>query len=144
MPIPERILIPGVVVVKKPGSNSDQRRDLIVIANSDDDDVPGGQIKALHMISEAWLGGKDGHYHSYPEMYGSVNGPVDFYLQSVADPALKQMITIEAGERLTIPAGVAHKVFAHAGTTFVGVTAVPYSGPQQDVPFEVETTKEDV
>jgi len=141
--IPENIRIPGVSVVKKPGSHDDDRRTIVVITNSEPDDISVGQTKALVLKKDAWLGGEKGHFHTYPEMYTALNGSLAFYLQHTEHPELRQLIALETGERLTIPPHVAHKVFALRGTIFVGITAQPYIGPEQDIPYPVETSTKD-
>jgi cupin superfamily acireductone dioxygenase involved in methionine salvage len=51
------------------------------------------------------------HAHDEPEIRGAVNGVITFHFDEYP-------VTIEAGDILLIPGGVAHEVITHNGHTF--------------------------
>jgi mannose-6-phosphate isomerase-like protein (cupin superfamily) len=51
------------------------------------------------------------HAHDEPEIRGAVDGVITFHFDEYP-------VTIEAGDILLIPGGVAHEVIAHNGRTF--------------------------
>ena len=51
------------------------------------------------------------HAHDEPEIRGAVDGVITFHFDQYP-------VTIEAGDILLIPGGVAHEVIAHNGRTF--------------------------
>jgi cupin superfamily acireductone dioxygenase involved in methionine salvage len=51
------------------------------------------------------------HAHDEPEIRGAVDGVITFHFDEYP-------VTIEAGDILLIPAGVAHEVITHNGRTF--------------------------
>jgi mannose-6-phosphate isomerase-like protein (cupin superfamily) len=51
------------------------------------------------------------HAHNEPEIRGAVDGVITFHFDEYP-------VTIEAGDILLIPGGVAHEVIAHNGHTF--------------------------
>jgi mannose-6-phosphate isomerase-like protein (cupin superfamily) len=128
----------SVEVVIPADSHSDDRRDIFVVMNSNAGEFPPGQVKILKMKKSAWLGGQEGHFHEmYPEMYMVIAGVAEFFLQDTASPGIRDHITLEPGERLTIGPGIAHKVFAREGMVMIGLTAFPYRGADQDIPYKV-------
>jgi mannose-6-phosphate isomerase-like protein (cupin superfamily) len=58
----------------------------------------------------AWFS-RSRHAHDEPEIRGAVEGVITFHFDEYP-------ITIEAGEILLIPGGVAHEVIGHNGRTF--------------------------
>jgi mannose-6-phosphate isomerase-like protein (cupin superfamily) len=148
MPDKEDVGIPGYQVNKIPGvrvigmlDHSDDRRDIYTLFNSAATEFQPGQVKVLVTKDDCWLGGKEGHYHEYPESYFMLGrGRVTFYLQAVDHPHLYGKIDLYEGQRIYIPARVAHKVQAEPDIVLVGLTEKPYTGSDQDKPFAIQTS----
>ena len=120
--------------------HDDPRRTIFPVFNSEDGEFVPGQVKVLVVKEDCWLGGQAGHYHEYGEAYlNAGGGQTTFYLQNIDDPQERQEVVLRCGEKLIIPAHVAHKVEAKKGAILIGLTAEPYRGSGQDIPFAVQT-----
>jgi len=114
----------------------DDRRALLTIFNGGD--FLSRQVKLLDVFMDAQLGGKKGHWHDYREMYFVQRGSALWVLEDT-ETRERRKIQMSAGDRLIIPARVAHIVqLINAGSLMIGCTEQPYvSSAHNDRDYEV-------
>ncbi len=120
-------------------TNHRPQRTLYGVFNGDIDlgGYKAEQIKLLDIHQDDFLG-KAGHYHTYPELYYVVRGEVTFDLWD-RDSGEKMRVIMCVGDLLLVPAGIAHRAYAMAGTVLFGSSAAPYTfDPPSDIPADFE------
>ncbi len=114
--------IKGVLHESRGIDHEDHRRTLLTAFNGDLGDFVAEQVKFAMMKEDAVLGG---HFHKYDELFYLLTGEGTFFLKDPAQDAIEQYQLIR-GDRLYIPAGIAHKAVIKADSILVGLTAKPY------------------
>ena len=125
----------AAVVYDHPGiDHEDHRRKLFTAFNGD---FKSEQSKFIAMKKDEWLGGQNGHYHNYSELYFMLKGECTFTLEDISTKK-QRIVEMKEGDRLIIPPKIAHKVFARDGSILVGNTEKKYvSAAENDHPYTV-------
>ncbi|MCL5435823.1 MAG: hypothetical protein M1275_01975 [Patescibacteria group bacterium] len=107
-------------------TNIRAQRTLTSIVNGDDDVARwfGEQLKLLQIRTEDFLG-RQGHYHLYDELYFVHEGEMTFDLLSRTTGKL-QRVVVKPNEIVEIPAYLAHRAYAKAGTLIIALTGQPF------------------
>lgn len=89
------------------------------------------QLKMLYVLQNDFLG-RQGHFHHHPELYYVHVGEVIFDLWD--RQSTKTRIVLFPGDTLRVPAYVAHRAYAIAGTMMLGSSGEPYTkNPPSDI-----------
>tara|TARA_Y100000310_G_C20692815_1_gene823453 strand:- start:2857 stop:3240 length:384 start_codon:yes stop_codon:yes gene_type:complete len=120
--------------------HEDERRALFTAFNRDLEDFVAKQVKFARMKKDSVLGG---HFHKYAELFYLLEGKGVFSLKDPAksskdltEELIKEYNMVE-GDRLFIPAGIAHKALLQKGSVLVGCTEQPYiSAKHNDCPYD--------
>lgn len=130
--------IPGVVhrLVDPNNCNSRPQRVLVGIINGDLD-IPQFpcQLKVLDLHTADWLG-KQGHFHTYAELYFVLEGEATFDLVDHRATGNAQRYVVKKGQLLFIPARVAHRAYGTAGLIMIALTEQPYQ-EGSDIPHNL-------
>ncbi len=122
---PHLMAIEGVLYEKRGIDHEDERRALLTAFNGDLGDFAALQVKFARMHKDAVLGG---HYHNYRELFYLLDGEATFDLMDIQTKE-KEQYTLAVGNRILIPARVAHKGFVKQGSILVGCTEEKYVSP---------------
>ena len=112
--------------------HEDERRRIQVPFNGD---FHAKQTKILSTKQGCRLGD---HHHNYSELYFVISGQVTFTSE---DPQNKDRVTytMQPGDRLLVPTGIAHRADALENTVLLGFTEVEYQdASNNDIPYKIE------
>lgn len=129
------MLIEGVIVEHLGVAHEDYRRIILAPFNSDVPGFPAAEQAKVAIVKESTTLG--GHSHKYGELFSLLDGEAIFRLRDINDPGKKMEIYLKKGDRLLIPAGVAHSVKIKGGSVLLGLTEKKYTSPQEnDIPCD--------
>lgn len=122
----------GIFIKKAQIVNEDDRRKILEIMNGE---LSIKNMKVLIVKEDSYLGGKEGHWHQYPEVMCILEGEAKDYTMTNIDTKETESFNLEKGDVVFRTGRIIHGGWFKKGTIVIdGATESYISSDFNDIP----------